>query len=371
MINGLGGSDSITTTANSGNNTITALDGNDTITSGAGDDAIRAGDGANTIDSGDGNDRIETGSGNDLIRGGSGKDYINGGAGWDTMEGGNGSDTYRVNGLHDVVNELNNRGDDVDLVLTSVSWVATPNSNIENFRLMGTANLNLTANSLSNVIFANSGNNVIDGGVFGFDTVSYRYGASSGVTVSLAFTTDQVTGGSGTDRLLNIDALTGSPFADNLTGNGGRNILSGLGGNDTLSAGGSADDIDILRGGLGNDRLTGGTGVDFFDFTTTLNASSNVDTITDFSPGGGEVIRLDDDIFSAFDASLGKALPSGAFRAGAGVTTAQDADDHIIYNTSTGNLYYDPDGAGGASATLFATLPGAPTITEAAFNVIG
>ena len=53
------------------------------------------------------------------------------------------------------------------------------------------------------------------------------------------------------------------------------------------------------------------------------------------------------------------------------VTTAGDASDRIIYNTTNGNLYYDADGTGGGStATLFATLAGAPVITASDIFII-
>ena len=58
-----------------------------------------------------------------------------------------------------------------------------------------------------------------------------------------------------------------------------------------------------------------------------------------------------------------------AFRKGAGITTAGDAGHRIIYNTSTGALYYDADGAGGAASIQFALLNGAPVLTANDFVI--
>jgi Ca2+-binding RTX toxin-like protein len=58
-------------------------------------------------------------------------------------------------------------------------------------------------------------------------------------------------------------------------------------------------------------------------------------------------------------------------RAGAGLSTAGDADDRIVYNTTTGTLYYDPDGTGAAAATAFAVLSTQPTLTAGDFLIVG
>jgi len=59
-----------------------------------------------------------------------------------------------------------------------------------------------------------------------------------------------------------------------------------------------------------------------------------------------------------------------AIYGGPGIATTDDADDHITYNTSTGDLYYDPDGSGGTGSTLFATLTGAPAVNAADFYIV-
>jgi len=66
-------------------------------------------------------------------------------------------------------------------------------------------------------------------------------------------------------------------------------------------------------------------------------------------------------------------LASGGLAAGAFVvgTAAADANDRIIYDAATGNLYYDSDGSGAGAALLFATLDNAPaTLAASDFLVI-
>ena len=135
---------------------------------------------------------------------------------------------------------------------------------------------------------------------------------------------------------------TGNALANTITGNSAANNLDGGAGN------------DILNGGLGNDILTGGTGADYFDFTSVLNGTTNVDTITDFNRAD-DFIRLDNAVMAGLGASTG-ALSAAAFISGAGRTTAADAFDRIIYNTTTGDLYYDADGTGNSVAIKIALI---------------
>ncbi|MFM7783228.1 MAG: hypothetical protein ACKPE6_01045, partial [Gammaproteobacteria bacterium] len=79
-------------------------------------------------------------------------------------------------------------------------------------------------------------------------------------------------------------------------------------------------------------------------------------------------LQLDNEVFTAF-ATPG-ALAATRFAAGANLKAARDADDRIVYDTSTGTLYYDADGKGGTAAVPFAVLAGAPTITAADFLIV-
>ena len=106
------------------------------------------------------------------------------------------------------------------------------------------------------VLEGGDGNDTLDGGT-GIDTASYA-SAARGVSVSLAVTGAQDTGGAGIDTLVSIENLTGSAFDnDILTGNAGANALSGGAGDDILIGGAGAD---TLLGGDGDDILIGGAG---------------------------------------------------------------------------------------------------------------
>ena len=218
-------------------------------------------------------DGLETG---DLLTGGAGAntlegtvsdDTVRGGGGNDTMSGGLGNDTYEVGETGDLIVE--NAGEGSDTVLTSVTY--TLSANVETVILNAAGAINGTGNELANILHAGAGDNIIDGGT-GIDTVVYDR-SSAGVTVSLAMTGAQATGGSGSDSLLNIENLTGGNFNDILTGNAGANVLFGGVGN------------DFLLGGLGNDTYRFGRGY-------------GVDTLVedDATAGNTDVLRIDADI---------------------------------------------------------------------------
>ena len=147
--------------------------------------------------------------------------------------------------------------------------------------------------------------------------------------------------------------------ADNINGTGNtlNNIIEGESGNNTLN--GMAGN-DTLRGGLGNDTLTGGKGSDTFVFNTTANATTNLDTITDFNVTD-DTIQLENAVFTGLVGT--GTLDSTMFRSGAGVTAAGDSSDRIAYNTTTGALYYDADGLGGTAAVQIALIGNQANLT--------
>ncbi len=308
---------------------------------------------ANVLKGTSGHDHMFGLAGNDTLNGGGGNDVLDGGSGRDIMNGGAGNDTFIVRDVGDIVREFSTGG--VDLV-KSFATSFTLGDFVERGQIMLSSTANLTGSAQNNILFAGVGKNILDGGA-GNDTVSYASGVSGtqGVTVDLANAFFQSTGGSGTDKLVSIENLTGSAFADHLSGNASNNVLSGGAGADTLNG----------RDGL--DTLIGGTGADTFVFDTALNEVSNVDTVTDFV-SASDVFELHLDIFTTLQATGGK-LNANNFVSGASAV-ATTADEHIMLDTTTGSLYYDADGVGGVAQVEFARLTGAHVAVATDFNVV-
>ena len=135
---------------------------------------------------------------------------------------------------------------------------------------------------------------------------------------------------------------TGNTLANVIDGNAAANVLNGGAGN------------DVLTGGGGNDTLVGGLGSDFFVFIVAANATSNRDTVADFQ-SGLDKIQLSRSVFTALG-TASATLSEGQFWSGAGVVKGHDANDRVLYNTSTGALYYDADGSGSAAAVQIALI---------------
>ncbi len=146
-----------------------------------------------------------------------------------------------------------------------------------------------------------------------------------------------------------IALVLGNSSANTLTGTSGDDVIIGLGGKDTL---------------------TGGTGADQFVFNTAVTQTSAVATIMDFSHAQGDKIDLDHTIFTALtQVGVGAALASSDFYA-SGNGTAHLATDHVLYNTTTGALYYDADGTGKAAPVQIAVLNQHPALTASDFMLV-
>src|ERR1700716_4072602 len=169
--------------------------------------------------------------------------------------------------------------------------------------------------------------------------------------------------------------LNGDEGNNTIVGGSDNDLIQGFGGNDFLQGGGGADTVlggtgndavdgndgnDSVEGGAGNDTRTGGGGTDSFVFREA--GAANADVVTDFASNWDD-IRLDAAGFAAIGAAGRLAAGDVRFFAGAGATGGHDADDRIVYNTTTGQLFYDADGNGAGAAQLIATLQGTPALS--------
>ena len=308
----------------------------------------------------------------DTLLGNGGSDRLDGGEGVDAMTGGSGNDTYVVDDAADQTVETGTSTKEVDTVESTIDW--TLQANTENLVLLGEDDIDGTGNELANTITGNNGNNLLDGGLGnnklvglgGNDTLKGGVGADQMlggagndvyIVDNLKDTVVETTkvGGStdalGTDRVESSVTWTLGKFVENLELTGSGNI-NGTGNTLANEIEGNAGN-NLLNGGAGSDTLTGGGGDDIFRFATTLNASTNLDTVTDF--GGGDKIQLENSVFTKLKTS---GVTSNNFVSGDGAVAA-DADDYLVYDTADSTLYYDSDGSGVKTRVAFADLDGA------------
>jgi Ca2+-binding RTX toxin-like protein len=203
--------------------------------------------------------------GSNLLAGLGGADSLDGGAGIDTA-------TYAASSA----------GVSVSLIMHAGSGGDAQGDKLFNIE-------NLIGSNFNDTLEGDGGANTLTG-MNGIDTVSYEH-ASGAVTVNLATTSAQSTGGAGNDTLSGFENITGSQFNDTLIGTAGANTI--LGGNGA----------DKITGAGGADILTGGSGTDRFIFSAVGDSSPAArDTITDFLAG---IDKIDLSLIDAKTAASG------------------------------------------------------------------
>jgi len=338
---------------------------------------------------------------NQVITGNTGADALNGGGGQDTLVGGAGSDVYVIDSTNSQnVTIIELASDDAtgpftaanpqtldrvnasvsfDLAATNVSYVPSAGGtattaggiiDIEQIVGIGSGDISLTGNGGRQLIVGTTGNNLLNGdndtltgtvmtGTAAGDTMqglagndSYRVYSQNDVALERD--------GEGTDIVFAGTGVAGSTTGNSYVLYAGQSIegLTAanqsstvgmlLSGNELAQSAGiiGTNGNDTIWGLGGNDVLTGRGGSDIFGFAEI--GAGNADTITDFNPG--DFIGLSTVAFG----SVGAGLASDEFVVG---TQALDGNDYIIYNQSTGQIFYDADGNGtGSTAILFAQV---------------
>lgn len=311
---------------------------------------------------------IGSNSANTLV-GNAAANIIDGRGGADVMWGFGGDDTYYVDDIGDTVMELTGGGNDT--IIASVSVSLDPASEVETLKTYGSSTatvVHFTGSDTANTLIGNAAANILDGragadlmwGFSGNDTyyidnvadraVEATDGGIDTIVTRTSFSLESNseieilrTYGSATTHWID---LIGNRYDNTILGNAGTNTLAGMGGDDTIWA--YAGD-DRIAGGMGNDILTGGVGADRFIFDTALDAAANVDCIKDYQCGV-DAIELDRSIFAALQQGI---LPDSAFVID---NRSRTPEQRIIYDSSTGSLYYDADGNNATAMIQFALL---------------
>ena len=297
------------------------------------------------------------------IVGNAGANTLDGGGGSDILWGREGDDSY-IADLNDIV--LEHAGQGNDILYAQVSYVLADGLSIETLATAdnnATTAINLTGNALDNYVTGNAGANTLDGGA-GADLLWGRGGDDSyfvdgndvvredaGQGNDIVYARGSFVLGAGMSVEILATADNTASTALNLTGNELANYVTGNAG------------ANVLDGGAGADQLFGRGGADSFAFTSALG-NGNVDHILDFMSGGLDRIALDDAVFAGLTPG---ALPNGAFALG---SSAQEADDRILYNPQTGQLFFDADGSGAGAAVLFAIVTPGTGLSASDFTVI-
>jgi predicted extracellular nuclease len=267
------------------------------LTASAAGSAIDGFGGNDTLIGGVGRDTLSGGLGADQIGGGDNDDSLDGGDGLDVLTGGQGNDIFR-----DDAGGSRMEGDD-----GNDYFYVGPSASGAVSRIIGGA---------------------------GFDAVRYEEAI---VHDWLTRTFD----GNAHNAAMAQDDVEGwvlSDFSDRLVlhDTGAASFVYGNGGNDSLG------------GGLGADTLVGGGGADAF---LLYHLNGVADELPDFQTGQDRLVAPR----AWFGQAAGAEAPILAYNFVSGAApVANLATPQLLYDTTTGLLSFDPDGAGAAGAIALA-----------------
>jgi Ca2+-binding RTX toxin-like protein len=302
------------------------------------------------------NDTIIGGALDDELTGLGGLDRLTGGAGNDTIRGGDGEDTAifsgdfanytitedKVNGRMVVTDNVGNDGVDM---LYSINNLQFADQSID-IAVPGI------------IIVGTDGDDEIEG-TEGADEIDGLAGR------------DEITSGSGDDEVdggTSWDQIWAESGNDDIVGGSGGDTIYGGSGDDELLGGA---DRDTIFGEIGKDRLVGGKGIDILDggsFADTfvlLPTYRDRDIISNFS-AREDMLELDQALFGDLGGQEGFASHFVANKKGAATNELQ----RIVYDTDSGALLFDVDGAGGKEAVEIATLGRRPAIDADNFQIV-
>ncbi|HSH87933.1 MAG TPA: calcium-binding protein, partial [Methylophilus sp.] len=306
---------------------------------------------ANTLTGNDADNILDGGAGNDTLIGGLGSDTLRGGAGVDVFQYVNATDstassmdtildfTQGVDKLDFSI--LNGGGFDLSFSGTTAStnsiWYT--HSQDKTFLYADT-----TGDAIADFQLQLTGNINLDSFDFYLQRATTKFGTNADDAVTMNSEIDTYYG------LAGNDFITGNDYAslvDTMFGQEGDDILFGKGGS------------DVMDGGSGNDT---------FLYSSDIVYNNSVDKILNFN-ASEDKFQFNESY--PYFKDLKGAVDPDEVRIGAGYISALDDNDYIIYNTSTGDIYYDYDANGPQTAYKFANLINPTgTITYLNFTVL-
>lgn len=318
--------------------------GDDTVYGNGGNDLLIGHGGADYLDGGEGDDIFVIGGFGSGVQGTTSKaddgnkEWIATGAKHDVIVGGDGVDTLRIttgigantkaNGTV-VLNDANFQSMEVVQVGGTVGRLNVENTDLQLLNDHYYFKANGTVADLSNTLGNNGG------------TINNVVVDASGVTANgLRF-----------EGNANQQTFIGTTQADVFVGNGG---------NDTLTGGAGADTFVF---GKVYEQVVTGSSTTVQTYTNTAFNLTGVDTITDFTSGTDKIeLHLDQySQLAGFNSSMLRVNSTG---------TAQDANDYLVYNTTTKTLSYDADGNGSGAKVDIAILTGVNTLSASDFVIV-
>ena len=355
--------------------TLYGGEGNDTLFGDNGEDRLDGEDGNDELYGGNDNDRAYGGNGTDTIYGEGGNDWLRGVHSHDTLYGGEGNDTlFGDNGEDRLDGEDGNDylygGNDNDRAYGGNGRDVIDGEGGDDWLRGVHSHDTLYGGEGNDTLFGDNGEDRLDGE----DGNDELYGGNDN---------DTLFGDNGEDRLDGEDGndyLYGGNDNDRAYGGNGRDVIDGEGGDDWLRGVHSHDSLyggsgnDTLFGDNGTDLLVGEDGDDTFGFDTNVAFDSNqmgVDVIVDFGDGN-DVINLGRTTFTALSSSSGTGFSNTReFAVVSRDDLVASSDAYILYSSSTGNLFYNENGAsvGLGNGGHFATLENAPELMASNFTL--
>ncbi|BEV08853.1 calcium-binding protein [Methylophilus sp. DW102] len=318
--------------------------------------------------------------GDDTVYGNGGNDLLIGHGGADYLDGGEGNDIFVIGGFGSGVQGTTSKADD-----GNKEWIATGDKHdvivggdgVDTLRITTGIGANTKANGT--VVLNNDNFQSMEvvqvGGTVGrlnventdLQLLNDHYYFKANGTVSDLSNTLGNNGGTINNVVVDASGLTtnglrfeGNANQQTFIGTSKADVFVGNGGNDTLTGNGGADTFVF---GKVYEQVVTGSSTSVQTYTNTAFNLTGVDTITDFTRGTDKIeLHLDQySQLAGFNSSMLRVNSTG---------TAQDANDYLIYNTTTKTLSYDADGNGSGAKVDIAVLTGVSTVSVSDFVVV-